>query len=90
MSSVRNVFETAYYNREAELRLKCDASHSGLSASLRRYFKVLTDHQALLSILWPNRGNKSHLTRINRWRETNLPFDFEVEQIARAKMGLTD
>ena len=39
-----------------------------------RQFTIITDHQAIPSILRDNRGNKTYLTRMNRWIEKILPL----------------
>ena len=46
-----------------------------------------TDHQALLSALKDNRGNKTYQSRLTRWVDRLLPFNFSVEHIAGKNMG---
>ena len=53
-------------------------------------FTFITDHRALLSIMKENRSNKSYNSRLTRWIDRLLPFDFNIEHIPGAKMGLVD
>ena len=51
---------------------------------------VRTDHRALLSIIRENRANKSYNSRLTRWVDRLLPFDFTIDQLPGSKMGLVD
>ena len=53
-------------------------------------FTVLTDHRALLSVLKSHRSNKSYNSRLTRWIDRLLPFDFNIEHIPGTRMGLVD
>ena len=53
-------------------------------------FTVLTDHRALLSVLKSHRSNKSYNSRLTRWIDRLLPFDFNIEHIPGTRMGLID
>ena len=53
-------------------------------------FTVLTDHRALLSVLKSHRSNKSCNSRLTRWIDRLLPFDFNIEHIPGTRMGLID
>ena len=53
-------------------------------------FTFITDHRALLSIMKEHRSNKSYNSRLTRWVDRLLPFDFNIEHVPRAKMGLVD
>ena len=53
-------------------------------------FALQTDHQALLSALKDNRGNKIYQSRLTRWVDRLLRFNFSVERIAGKNMGFTD
>ena len=46
------------------------------------HFTLQTDHQALLSALKNNRGNKTYQSRLTRWVDRLLPLHFKVEHIA--------
>ena len=53
-------------------------------------FTIITDHPALLSIMKEHRSNKSNNSRLTRWIDRLLHFDFNIEHILGAKMGLVD
>ena len=53
-------------------------------------FPVVTDHRALLSILKEHRSNKSYNNRLSRWIDRLLPYNFTIEYMPGAKMGLVD
>ena len=55
-----------------------------------RNFTVITDHCALLSITKENRSNKSYNSRLTRWTDRLLPFQFDIEHLPGAKMGFVD
>ena len=50
----------------------------------------MTDHRALLSVLKPHRSNKSYNSRLKRWTDRWLPFDFIIEHIPGTRMELVD
>ena len=51
---------------------------------------MITDHRALLSILKENRSNKSYNSRLTRWVDRLLPFQFDIGHLPGAKRGLVD
>ena len=53
-------------------------------------FILQTDHQALLSALKNNRGNKTYQSRLSRWVDTLVPFSFTIEHIPGKNMGFAD
>ena len=53
-------------------------------------FTVITDHRVLLSILKEHRSNKSYNSRLSRWVDRLLPYQFSIEHLLGAKMGLVD
>ena len=57
---------------------------------LGSHFSVRTDHQALLSGLKNNRGNKTYKSRPTWWVDRLLPFRFKVEHLAGKDMVLAD
>ena len=56
----------------------------------RKNFTVITDHRALLSILKEHSSNKSNNNLLSRWIERLLPYNFTIEHMPGAKMGLVD
>ena len=55
-----------------------------------KYFTVLKDHRALLSILKTHRSNKSYKSRLTRWIDRLLPFEFNIKHIPGTRMELVD
>ena len=53
-------------------------------------FTVLTDHRALLSVMRENKANKSYSSRLTRWVDQLLPFDFIIDHLPGSKMELVD
>ena len=53
-------------------------------------FTVITDHRALLSIMREIRSNKSYNSRLTRWVDRLLPFEFSIDHLPGTKMGLLD
>ena len=58
---------------------------------LGRNFLIVTDHKALTFLLnGNNRKNKSMFSRLTRWLDRLIPFDFQIEHKLGAKIGLAD
>ena len=53
-------------------------------------FILQTDHQALLTALKENRGNKTYQSRLTRWVDRLLPFHFSFEHIPGKNMGFAN
>ena len=51
---------------------------------------MVTDHKALATILKGNKGNKTYSSRLTRWVDRLLPFNFEIEHAPGRTMGLAD
>ena len=43
-----------------------------------------------MSVLKPNRGNKTFFSKLKRWVDRLLPFDFEVVHVADRNLGVAD
>ena len=53
-------------------------------------FEIITDPKAFLSALSPNHGNKTYHSRLTRWVDRLLPFNFTIKHLAGKYMGFTD
>ena len=53
-------------------------------------FEIHTDHRALLSALNANHSNKTMHSRLARWVNRHLSFNFKTKNIPGKKMGFTD
>ena len=53
-------------------------------------FEVITEHKALFSALSPNHGNKTYHSRLTRWMDRLLSFNFSNKHLAGKDMGFTD
>ena len=53
-------------------------------------FTVITDHRALLLIKREIRANKSYNSRLTRWVDRLLHFDFTIDHLPGSKKGLVD
>ena len=50
----------------------------------------MSDRKALMSLLKPKRGNKTFSSRLLRWVDRQLLFDFGVVQVAGRTLGMAD
>ena len=55
-----------------------------------RRFTLITNLQALVSALKSNRGNKTYQSRLTRWIDRLIPYDFDIHHLKDSKMGLID
>ena len=53
-------------------------------------FQVLSDHKALATVLKGNKGNKTYSSRLTRWVDRLLPFQFEVIHTPGRTLGIAD
>ena len=53
-------------------------------------FEVVSDHKALSTILKENRSNKTFSSRLTRWVDRLLPFQFRVVHAPGRTMGMAD
>ena len=136
--AVANIALLNDFNPSRETRVKCDASHSGLGATLDQWsdqnewvpiafafwylntqekkystnelellavvwavdrfkhyllgkeFVIATDHKALTSALGEHRSNKTYQSRLTRWVDRLLLYQFKVIHIHGKDMGIVD
>ena len=53
-------------------------------------FGVVSDHKALQTVLKSNKGNKTYSSRLTRWVDRLLPFDFIVTHTPGRTLGMAD
>ena len=53
-------------------------------------FKIISDHKALSTVLKGQKGNKTYSTRLTRWVDRLLPFDFKVIHGPGRTLGIAD
>ena len=53
-------------------------------------FVIVTDHKALTSALEGNRSNKTYQSRLTRWVDRLLPYQFKIVHIPGKDMGIVD
>ena len=85
-----NNYETRYSTNELELLAVVWAVEHFKRYLHRQEFKLLTDHQALLPASKENRGNKTYQTRLTRWVDRLLAFNFTIEHFPGKDMGFAD
>ena len=89
-SQFLNSVEDRYSINELELLgVVCSIEHFNYYL-YGKPFTVITDHRALLSIMREKRANKSYNSRLTRWVDRLLPFDFAIDHLPGSKMGLVD
>ena len=85
-----NSVDDRYSNNELELLGVVWSIEHFKYYSYGKPFTVITDHRALLSIMRENRANKSYNSRLIRWVDLPLPFDFTIDHLPGSKTGLVD
>ena len=55
-----------------------------------KHFTVITDHQALISVLNASERSKTSQSRLTRWIDRLIPFHFDIKHLAGNKLGLID
>ena len=83
-------FETKYSINELEFLAVVWAIEHFKNYVNGTKFKVISDHKALSSVLRPNRGNKTFSSRLTRWVDRLLLFDFEVTHAPGRVLGFAD
>ena len=86
-----NVAEKKYSTNELEMLAVVWGSEYFRNYIFGRKFTVVTDHKALVSLLnGNNKKNKTTFSRLTRWIDRIIPFDFVIEHMPGAKIGLAD
>ena len=82
--------ENKYSTNELELLAIVWSCEHFRNYVLGNHFAILTDHKAIVSELKTNRGNKTHQSRLTRWTDRLLPFDFDVIHISGCKLEIVN
>ena len=82
-----NTAEAKYSTNELELLAIVWACEHFRTYLLGNRFRVLTDHKAISSALNENYNKKSYQSRLSRWADRLISFDFEVFHIP---LGIVD
>ena len=86
-----NPAEKKYSTNELELLEVVWATEHFRTYIYGRYFTVISDHKALLTLLNSSpKGNKTFFSRLTRWYDRLVPYDFKVEHRQGSKMGMAD
>ena len=86
-----NDAERKYSTNELEMLAVVWGAEYFRNYILGKKFLIVTDHKALISLLnGNNRKNKTMFSRLTRWLDRLIPFDFQVEHKPGAKIGLAD
>ena len=86
-----NPDEKKYSTNELELLAVVWAMEHFRNYIYGRYFTVISDHKALLMLLNSSpKGNKTFFSRLTRWYDRLVPYNFKVEHRQGSKMGIAD
>ena len=86
-----NTAEKKYSTNELELLAVVWATEHFRNYIYGRYFTVISDHKALLTLLNSSpKVNKTFFSRLTRWYDRLVPIDFKVEHRQGSKMGMAD
>ena len=85
-----NVAELKHSTNDLELLgVVCALDHFK-NYLLDKQFSILTDHKALIGALKDGKYTKTTQSRLSRWADKLLPFDFTVEHLPGKDMGFVD
>ena len=82
--------EIKYSTNELELLAIVWACEHFRTYILGHRFVILTDHKAIISALNETYGKKSYQSRLSRWADRIIPFDYQIEHIPGSSLGIVD
>ena len=86
-----NPAEKKYSKNELELFAVVWAKEHFRNYIYDRCFTVISDHKTLLTLLNSSpKGNKTFFSRLTRWYDRLVPYNFKVEHRQGSKMGMAD
>ena len=81
-----NDAEKKYSTNELEMLAVVWGSADFRNYIFWRQFTVVTDHKASITLLnGNNKKNKSMFSRLTRWIDSFIPFDFKIEHMPEEK-----
>ena len=83
-------FEAKYSINELELLAIVWAIEHFKNYKYGVKFQIISDHKTLASVLKPNRGNKTFSSRLTRWVDRLLPFEFKITHAPGRVLGFAD
>ena len=83
-------FEKMYSINELEMLVVVWAIENFRNYLYGADFEFVSDHKALTTILRINRWNKTYSSRLTRWVDRILPFQFNVVHAPGRTMGIAD
>ena len=83
-------FEQKYSKNELELLAVVWAIENFRNYVYGIQFEVVSDHRAPTSILKGNRANKTYSSRLTRWVDRLLPFQFTIKHEPGRSLGMAD
>ena len=89
-SRLLNSAEIKYSTNELELLAIVWSCEHFRTYLLGKRFVILTDHKALISALNETYGKKSYQSRLSRWADRLIPFDYQIEHIPGSALGIVD
>ena len=86
-----NPAEKKYSTNELELLAVVWATEYFRNYIYGRYFTVISDHKALLTLLNSSpKGNKTFISRLTQWNDPLVSYDFKVEHRQGSKTKMVD
>ena len=85
-----NIAELKYSINEIELLRLVWAPDHFKNYLLGKQFSILTDHKALIGALKDDKCTKTAQSRLTRWADKLLPFDFTVDHLTGKDMRFVD
>ena len=85
-----NIAELNYSTDEFELLGLVSALDHFKNILLGKQFSILTNHKALIGALKDDKNTETAQSRLTRWAEKLLSFDFSVELLPGKEKGFVD
>ena len=85
-----NSAEIKYSTNELELLAIVWACEHFRTYLLGKRFVILTDHKAIISALIETYVKKGYQSRLSRWADCLIPFDYQIEHVPASYLGIVD